>query len=68
MTLPDFTPTGDLPVGIHQATLDEVVERFGGRVGSRSWLTQRLQHVYDFVAYWQTKRDGSKRGIVEVIP
>jgi len=24
--------------------------------------------VEDFIAYWQLKRDGSKRGIVEVIP
>jgi hypothetical protein len=24
--------------------------------------------VDDFIAYWQIKRDGSKRGIVEVIP
>jgi hypothetical protein len=23
--------------------------------------------IDDFIAYWQTKRDGSKRGIVEVI-
>jgi hypothetical protein len=24
--------------------------------------------VDDFIAYWQLKRDGSRRGIVEVIP
>jgi len=26
------------------------------------------ESIEDFVAYWQIKRDGSKRGIVEVIP
>jgi hypothetical protein len=26
------------------------------------------ESIDDFVAYWQIKRDGSKRGIVEVIP
>ena len=24
--------------------------------------------IVDFIAYWQIKRDGTKRGIVEVIP
>ena len=26
------------------------------------------ENIQDFVAYWQIKRDGSRRGIVEVIP
>jgi hypothetical protein len=38
---PDFNERGDLPPGIHQATLTQVLEHF--------------------------KRDGDKRGIVEVI-
>jgi hypothetical protein len=28
----------------------------------------RTESVEDFIAYWQIKRDGSRRGIVEVIP
>lgn len=34
------------------------------------WVRPALlfhESIEDFVAYWQTKRDGSKRGIVEVI-
>ena len=26
------------------------------------------ESVEDFIAYWQLKRDGSQRGIVEVVP
>jgi len=146
MALPEFNEVGDLPPGVHQATLNEVVGRFGAVHGQRSLCTRRLLHVYtlaqrtgyvqrfiifgsyvtakpypndvdvilvmdnafrledcpiegrglfdhavaqarysasifwvrpelligesieDFVTYWQTKRDGSRRGIVEVIP
>lgn len=145
MPLPDFNASGDLPAGIHRATLNEVVQRFGSAGGQRMVCTQRLSHVYelakrtghlqefvvfgsyvttqanpndidvilvmddafrldecpiesrglfdhavaqarhgasvfwlrpglligesvnDFIAYWQVKRDGSSRGIVEVI-
>jgi hypothetical protein len=146
MVLPKFNKAGDLPPGVYQATLDEVVERFGAARGRRNICTRRLLHVYalaqrtgqlqrfiifgsyvtatpdpndvdvvlimddafrledcpievrglfdhavaqarygasifwvrpglllsesmdNFIAYWQIKRDGSKRGIVEVIP
>lgn len=145
MSLPGFSETGDLPLGVHRATLDEVVRRFGAGGRQREDCTRRLTHVYDlarrteclhrfvvfgsyvtaktdpndvdvilvmddsfrleacpiesrglfdhavaqvrygasifwvrpplllgetiddFIAYWQTKRDGSERGIVEVI-
>jgi len=145
MALPEFNEEGDLPPGVHHATLDEVVGQFGAAQGQRNICTRRLQHVYalakrtghlqrfiifgsyvtarpdpndvdvvlvmddafrleecpievrglfdhavaqarygasifwvrpglllsesieDFIAYWQIKRDGSKRGIVEVI-
>jgi len=146
MVLPEFNKVGDLPAGVHQATLDDVVKRFGAVRGQRNICTRRLLHVYalaertgclqrfiifgsyvtatpdpndvdvvlvmddafrledcpievrglfdhavaqarygvsifwvrlgllfcesieDFVAYWQIKRDGSRRGIIEVIP
>lgn len=146
MTLPEFNEVGDLPPGVHRATLEEVIARFGSEAGKRGLCTRRLVHVYglalrtrylqrfilfgsyitvnpdpndvdiilvmddafrledcpveaqglfdhavaqarygasifwvrpalligesieDFVAHWQIKRDGSKRGIVEVIP
>lgn len=146
MILPEFNEYGDLHPGVHQATLDDVIERFGDWQGPRNLCARRLEHIYelaqrtshlqrfiifgsfiteklnpndvdvilvlsddfrledcpvesqglfdhavaqarygasifwvrpgllinesidDFVAYWQIKRDGSKRGIVEVIP
>ena len=126
MSLPEFNESGDLPPGIHRATLNEVIRRFGLTGGQREACTVRLSHVYalanpndidvvlvmndtfrleacpiesrglfdhavaqarygasifwlrptlliggrigDFIAYWQIKRDGTKRGIVEVIP
>jgi len=145
MALPDFSLSGDLPPGIHRATLNEVVRRFGMAGGQRGVCTLRFSHVYelaqrtghlarfvvfgsyvtakpdpndvdvilvmhdafrvegcpiesrglfdhavaqarygvsifwirpgllidenveDFIKYWQLKRDGSERGIVEVI-
>ena len=145
MVLPEFTRSGDLPVGVHAATLEEVLSRFGSGSAQRRLCAGRLGHVYDlarrtghlhrfvvfgsfvthktepndidvilvmddgfrlescpqellglfdhavaearygasvfwtrpsallgesleeFVAYWQTRRDGSKRGIVAVI-
>lgn len=146
MPLPEFDASGDLPVGIHRATLNQVIQRFGSGGVLRRASTLRLSHVYDlakrtghlqyfiifgsyvtaeadpndidvllvmddkfrlelcpiesrglfdhavaqarygasifwlrpgllmrgsvgdFIAYWQLKRDGSKHGIVEVIP
>lgn len=146
MALPAFMETGDLPVGIFAATLEEVTARFGAGGGRRSYVTRDLVHIHalaqrtrhlqrfilfgsyitakphpndvdivlvmtdafrldacspearglfdhavaqarhgasifwvrpgltlgeavdDFVAHWQVKRDGTLRGIVEVIP
>jgi predicted nucleotidyltransferase len=44
---PEFNEHGDLPVGIHQATLVEVVEHFGSRTPQRRAVAQRLTRVYD---------------------
>ena len=46
MALPDFTPEGDLPPGVYQATLAEVIARFGSEVGRRELVTGRLQHLW----------------------
>ena len=80
MPLPQFNDLGDLPPGVHQATLDEVVGRFSGETARRDACTRRLIHVVDLarrtghlqrlivfeVQYWQIKRGGAKRGIVDV--
>jgi len=49
MVLPRFNKAGDLPPGVYQATLDEVVERFGAARGRRNICTRRLLHVYALV-------------------
>jgi len=146
MPVPNLSTSGDLPPGVHRATLNEVLQRFGATGGKRGICTRRLFHIYDlasrtgqlqrfiifgsyvtakhdpndvdvvlvmndafrlqdcpiesqglfdhalaqarygasifwirpgmlieesvedFIAYWQIKPDGSKRGIVEVVP
>jgi len=45
MMMPPFNAQGDLPVDVHQATLVEVVERFGQGVPERVRVTERLQQV-----------------------
>ena len=49
MALPDFNSNGDLPEGVHQATLDEVVARFGGGTAQRQIVTERLLRIYGLV-------------------
>src|SRR6266508_2756081 len=146
MPLPDFNSDGDLPEGVYQAAISEVVARFGGGTAQRRAVTRRLVRIFalagateqldrmvifgsyitaklnpndvdvllifsnefdmnasdevtrslldhsradeefgasvfwirpgmlllepleEFVAHWQIKRDGTRRGIVEVRP
>jgi len=44
--LPSFTKTGDLPPGIHRATLRETLERFGTDFPRRKILALRLERIY----------------------
>jgi hypothetical protein len=44
--LPDFNNNGDLPPGIHQASLNEVIDRFGEGTPQRHIMAQRLEHIY----------------------
>ena len=46
--IPDFDLHGNLPPGVHPATIDEVVERFGGPSLSRRKRTEALCEFYDF--------------------
>ena len=45
MSLPTLLPNGYLPPGVHEATLSEVVERFGTNTQRRQVLASRLQAV-----------------------
>lgn len=57
--LPPLIKTGDLPAGIHPANWTDA------RVLARGRLRFLL---HDFLDTWQMKRDGTRRGIVEVNP
>lgn len=46
MALPDFNDQGDLPPGVHQASLSEVTERFGTTPAKRQVLALRLERIY----------------------
>ena len=47
MALPNFDSKGELPAGIHQATIDEVFARFGGGSLQRQAVTENLRKIYD---------------------
>jgi|RhiMetdeSRZDD1v2_1073273.scaffolds.fasta_scaffold538022_2 uncharacterized protein DUF6932 len=47
MPLPAFDEQGDLPVGVHQATLDEVLTHFGHGTPQRQLVTTQLVRIYE---------------------
>jgi predicted nucleotidyltransferase len=47
MPIPEFNTQGDLPVGVHPATLEEVYERFGAGTPQRQLVTKRLKRIYE---------------------
>jgi len=51
MPLPPFNAHGDLPEGIYQATLQEVIERFGDASPQRELVTARLIRVYEIAQH-----------------
>jgi len=46
MSLPKFSETGDLPIGVHKATLAEVIETLGTSTVRRRQIAQRLARIY----------------------
>jgi hypothetical protein len=50
MALPAFNEEGDLPPGIHRATLSEALERFGQGSIQRCAVSDRLNRLYQLVA------------------
>jgi hypothetical protein len=46
MALPSFEHSGDLPLGVHPATLSEILGRFGVDSAQRKSVGTRLQRVY----------------------
>jgi predicted nucleotidyltransferase len=47
---PEFDQNGDLPVGIHQGTLGEVLQHFGTGNLQRHLMGQRLERIYKLAA------------------
>ena len=47
MPLPDLNAVGDLPAGVHRATLAEILRRFGSVTGQRGVCARRLSHICD---------------------
>lgn len=45
---PEFDGDGDLPVGIHQATLAEVSQHFGTGSLRREMIARRLERIHKF--------------------
>ncbi len=43
---PEFNTNGDLPIGIHQATLTEILQHFGTGTEQRDLLGNRLERIY----------------------
>jgi len=50
LALPEFNETGDLPAGVHAATLQEVLDRFGQGSVQRRAVADRLKRIYELVA------------------
>ncbi len=50
MGLPNFEPTGDLPAGVYDATLAEMLQRFGLGSTRRHHLASRLERIYRIAA------------------
>ncbi len=46
---PPLNDAGDLPTGIHPATLAEVLERFGRNPSRRAMLARRLERIHSLV-------------------
>lgn len=44
--LPEFDDNGDLPVGIHQATLSETLQHFGTGTPQRKYIGQQLERIF----------------------
>ena len=49
MPLPPISETGDLPQGLHRASLQEVLDQFGQGTVQRKLVAMRLSRVYELV-------------------
>ena len=47
---PELNAQGDLPAGIHPATLEEVIQRFGAATPQRQRVARRLRSIHALAA------------------
>ena len=50
MPLPEFNETGDLPIGVHEASLAEAVARFGTGSDRRKLVARRLERIHQIAS------------------
>ena len=50
MPLPPIAENGDLPPGVHRASLQEVLDQFGQATRQRKLVGMRLKRVYELAA------------------
>jgi len=50
MPLPPLNSEGELPEGVHHATMNEVLTQFGGSTPQRQAVTARLQRIYQLAS------------------
>jgi len=48
--IPEFNETGDLPTGVHKASLAEAVARFAASSNRRKLLTRRLERIHQMAS------------------
>jgi hypothetical protein len=49
MPIPEFDNNGDLPAGVHRASMEEIVARFGTTTPKRRLVTASLLEIYRLV-------------------
>ncbi len=50
MPIPSFDDNGNLPIGVHRASLAEVLARFGHGTRQREIVSSKLSKVYDIAS------------------
>ena len=50
MALPELTDFGELPLGVHPASLQETIDRFSTGHAQRIAVGERLERIYQFAA------------------
>jgi hypothetical protein len=48
--LPEFNETGDLPTGVHEASLAEMIARFGTGSDRRKRIAKRLERIHQIAS------------------